>query len=523
MLKKYIRPLFLVTLLFSQTLMAQDQFGRYLGVLKNARLGQDQLAKLDFVVSRQNATEMKLIALLSLYFGDYESQEYITYHFDSVRYNIVTGALVFDQADQEITLVVDRFGAGQFEGRLRAVSAGDVGVLSMSRHASVETTQPLIQPLWGEYRGICDGVGTVLQVQTHRSNNDSSRMGDPFGTYDVTAQLAEVDPRGCLAGSSLCVSRTYDAGSYNFFRGHLELTGLSRTLACTVGTTVLSCGGCALNRTSTEAAGIGIKRYPHKVGSYQEIERDPNTPAAYDSGTHLGGNYRGYLFHERLGTYQPVSLNVVTYQGSGQAGNPALFISAVSSMYFGSFSSQEYVTHRFNEREYPLLAPQIVLERMDGDVDAIIQLTQLGNGRARGVWYSMLYGRIGVFELSNTDVPKLPEGAVVMDEITGKYNGAGWSLDLQVVRESAPINTVNPFYPLNFKGAFRFQDITANTQILGGSFDFYTGKLSFQLDGNSLFTGYRKDNLTLMLKRPTPGTLRPLLPHRHQPFIKVSL
>ena len=50
------------------TVQAQpsSQFGRYLGVLKHSQVDQDQLAKLDFIVNRQNSSEFKLIAVLSL-------------------------------------------------------------------------------------------------------------------------------------------------------------------------------------------------------------------------------------------------------------------------------------------------------------------------------------------------------------------------------------------------------------------------------------------------------------------------
>ncbi len=524
MFRKNLISLFLFAILYSTSASAQAQLGRYLGVLKHSQIGNDQLAKIDFIASRQNGSELKLVALLTLYFGGYESTEYITYHFDTVTYNLLTGSLVFDQADQEVTLVVNRFGGGQFEGKLRSVSAGDVGTLSMAKQNSVTPSKPLVQPLWGEYRGICDGIGTVIQIQTQRSSNDSSRMGDPFGTYEISAQLAEINPAACLSPSNLCVTRTYNSGSYNFFKGKLELIGIARELECTVDTNDLSCGECRFKRTSNENAPFASQTFPIQVPAFSEQQQAPSDQPVATSPATLSGNYQGYLFHERLGKYQAVSLNIATYQGHSSDGTQSLFISAVSSMFFGGFDSKEYITHRFNEHAYPLLTSQIVLERINGDVDAIIELTQLGNGRARGIWYSLLFGRVGTFELSNTGVlPKLPNDAIMMDKIGGSYKGGGWNLDLQVIRESTPLNTVNPFYPLNFKGAFRFQDGLGNTRISHGSFDFYTGKLSFRLEDSSIFSGYRKDNDSLMLKRPTPGSSRPLLQHRPQTFMKVKL
>ena len=522
MFRKYFFISVLVSL-FSQSALAQSQFGRYLGVLKHSQIEQDQLAKLDFIVSRQNSSEFKLVAVLSLYFGDYESREYVTYHFDSVTYNIVTGSMVFDRPDQEITLIADKFSGGRFEARLRSVAAGDVGVLSMSQDLSAVPTRPLVQPLWGEYRGLCDGVNSVLQVQTQRSTTDSSRMGDPFGTYETSAQLAEVNSDGCLGDSTLCVASVYDTGSYNFFNGNLNLQGRARELSCKVTAAGLACDNCSLLRSSNEAASLGAKVYPLQKGGFDAVPTAGGAePAVLGTSTQLSGTYYGYVFHERLGVYQPVSLNIATYQGIGAAGTPALFVSAVSSMYFGDFASQEYVTHRFNEKEFPLLSPQIVLERIDADVDPVIQLTQLGNGKATGIWYSILFGRVGTFELTNGSLPPPPTGATIMSKISGQYEGGGWELDLRVTRESSPINTVNPFYPLNFKGGFRFLEVTPSIRIVAGAFDFYTGKLNMRLESNSIFSGFRGDNKTLSLKRPTPGVIRPLTPHQFQPFVRLT-
>lgn len=507
----------------SSTAWGQSQFGRYVGVLKHSQLEQDQLAKLDFVVSRQNGAELKLVAILSLYFGDFESREYVTYHFDSVTYNVLSGNLVFDQPDQEVTLVTDQFSAGRMVARIRSVTAGDVGTLELVQGESFTPARSLIQPLWGEYRGVCDGVGTILQVQTSRSSGDSSRMGNPFGTYDTTAQMAEVNSASC-GDTTACVWSVYGSGSYDFFSGRLDLSGRSRDLSCKVGAEGLDCNGCSLKRTSAEAARGGIKVVPRKAGGFDDVpQAGGDDPAAPEPATTLGGTYRGYLFHERLGIYQAVSMNIVTYQRTGSAGSPALFVSASSSLHFGGFGSPESVTHRYNEREFPLLAPQIVLDQMGGDVDAVVQLTKLGNGVAKGIWYSLLYGRVGTFELSNVDVPELPQGATVMSAVAGRYQGGLWRLDLKTVREATPVNTVNPFYPMTLRGTMRLDDITPNIKIVGGSFDYYTGKLSIVLENESLFTGFRPDNDTLSLKRPTPGVARPLLPHATQPFARVAL
>ncbi len=77
----------------------EPAFGRYIGVLKHEKLGKEQLAKLDFIVSRTSENELELKAILTLHFGDFKSGEYVSYHYDKVRYNVLTGSMVFENKE----------------------------------------------------------------------------------------------------------------------------------------------------------------------------------------------------------------------------------------------------------------------------------------------------------------------------------------------------------------------------------------------------------------------------------------
>src|SRR5207248_525111 len=79
-------------------------FGRYTGTLRNDKLQKEQLARLEFVTAEEGGFLTQLMAVLTLHFGDFTTGEYVTYHFDNVRFNAVTQQLVFDQPDQPITL-----------------------------------------------------------------------------------------------------------------------------------------------------------------------------------------------------------------------------------------------------------------------------------------------------------------------------------------------------------------------------------------------------------------------------------
>lgn len=93
-------------------------FGRYVGTLKHERLNVEQLAKIDLVVARSSNNQVEIKAVLTLHFGDFKSGEYISYHFDNVIYDILSGTLVFDQAQEGVTLVTERFSNGEMIAEL---------------------------------------------------------------------------------------------------------------------------------------------------------------------------------------------------------------------------------------------------------------------------------------------------------------------------------------------------------------------------------------------------------------------
>lgn len=51
--------------------------GRFTGVLEHTQLQKQQLAKLELIMSRGQANQLQIQAILTLYFGDFRSGEYI--------------------------------------------------------------------------------------------------------------------------------------------------------------------------------------------------------------------------------------------------------------------------------------------------------------------------------------------------------------------------------------------------------------------------------------------------------------
>jgi hypothetical protein len=107
---KNVFILFLSVLFFSGVLFAQDAAdleisGRYSGILHNEKLKRDQLVQLDILVSNEGDDEretdrFEFMAFLKLQFGDWNSSEYMTYHFDNIKFNPSDKTLPLVHPDQ---------------------------------------------------------------------------------------------------------------------------------------------------------------------------------------------------------------------------------------------------------------------------------------------------------------------------------------------------------------------------------------------------------------------------------------
>ena len=117
-------------------LAASPSFGTFVGVLKHKSLEREQLVKLELISTRENSNDLELIGILTLHFGSFESGEYTNYHFDRVIYQPLNKnrPLVFEQSDQEVTIVVDSFTSDEIRGKLRSnFSGGDLGTFTSVR------------------------------------------------------------------------------------------------------------------------------------------------------------------------------------------------------------------------------------------------------------------------------------------------------------------------------------------------------------------------------------------------------
>lgn len=503
----------LVTILssLSTPLLAQNsQFGRYIGTLTHNSIQKQQLAKIDFITSRNNDNELQLKAILTLHFGDFSSGEYVSYHFNNVIFNLLTGSLVFDNPEEDITLTTTSFSNGELVGQFRSAFHGEVGELRLRLNQAAQPTLPLIEPVNGEFSGMCeDGSMATMQLHTMRSTEDSSRVGNPFGAYEVKGQFGKIGMSICsdIAPLGACQSLSIDQTSYDFYSGNLTLLWDVQSWNCKVSGDSIDCSndsGCRFNRTSNETAS---RNFTPPQAPVMFSDASPDEPVVNQNPvTGIAGTYNGYVHHEYLNQVQPIRISLVTYQ-QVEDGQSNLRISATANLYFGDRSSNEFLTYRFEPRDYPniLNAPQFVLSAFDSDVDAFLKITSIRNGIVRGEWHSLHFGRVGSFEArveAAGEVTPTP-GVQSMDSITAYYDNIdNFDMDLRVFHGRTPPNTENPFFPLDIGGWFRYRYAGGGQRhtVSGGSYDFYTGKIGFERGTNRWNIGTRLNNQQMNLR-----------------------
>jgi hypothetical protein len=469
---------------------------------------------------RVDGTNLKLKAVLSLYFGDFSSKEYISYHFEDVNYNVLTATLTFDQPDQDVTVQSTLFDTQKLQADVVSTTTGFIGQLILERNGTSSPTNPIVESLAGEYQGFCDGENVLLHLLTYRTSRESARVSNPFGAYEIRGNVGSTANQVCSAPSgSYCTTDIIKSGTYDFFKGRATLFGKILQYDCNVNGNHIDCGRCQFQKSSVIFNG-GAAHKP-LLSENLIIQNNANPAQPSSSNSTIKGEYVGYLHHERLNQYQRGSLSISTYQDS----EGALTMSAVGRLAFGNPSSKDVLSYKFNPTKYNLLSPIFVFEAMADDVDAVLQIVSLGNGSVKGVWYSIQFGRVGTFEFVQSGLQPLPPNTVALNSVAGVYTTEYSELFLDSRLDTAPVNTLNPFFPLVFGGFLSHPGgLFPRVEVVGGSYDFYTGRIGIELEQeNQVLIGeYINTQNLLWLNKPVSDLLRIQQPFEPKTYRRVQ-
>jgi hypothetical protein len=510
--------LFLSVLFFSGVLFAQDAAdleisGRYSGILHNEKLKRDQLVQLDILVSNEGDDEretdrFEFMAFLKLQFGDWSSSEYMTYHFDNIKFNSSDKTLPLVHPDQEVSVVLTFSEPGQFIGTFRSNYGGNVGEIVLSKSGDISPQHPIIEPVAGKYEGVCgDGTHHMLNMVTFRNTEDTTKIGNPFSSYRIHGTWGSKEESLCIESAEYCTVGIFDKGTYNFFDNDLVLMGPRKTVKCQAVPGGVKCRDCEFKRIQNDQ-NLSSKKEKDIVKAFPS-----KSPIQNPNVKEVGGVYRGYVYHEYLGTYQRAEINIQTFQEAGaEKSDEEISMSAVAQLFFGEFSEREAVSYRFATRVYPIhKSPfRFSFQRPLADLDAVIHVEEVGEGVIRGGWYSLLFGRVGQFEMRKDGEVELPKDATVMKSLAGFYKGPQWDINLIVELGQTPFNSDNPFHPLTFSGWTVFRNLGFRVSVLDGSYDFYTGKVGLILSDGSDIVGVRNQEGELILKKVNHLVATPL-------------
>jgi hypothetical protein len=524
--KIFLRGLAVLFLLASgiKTEASSSVFGTYIGYLKHNRLQRQQIAKLDFVVSREDASKVNLSAVLTLQFGGFESGEYVAYHFDNVEFNILTQQLVFDQSDQSAFLTTSKFGNGELRAQLSSSFVGPVGELVLRQAPLPAPSLPLVDAVSGEYQGSCqDEKPVVMQLNAVRSTEDTFQIGNPFGPYRIAGTVAQFDKELCLdlndsSRDQACVITDVGASSYNFFSGSLSLIGKRRNFQCKVlPDGKFDCGKCKFERVFSTNGPRNYK--PTKAQPFFKVHQ---TGAALPASGGIAGEYFGYVHHERLNKFQRAKIILNTFQSLNPDGSQDLKLASTANLFFGDYDSPNFTTYRFETIPFPnpILARQFALMRPEADVDAILEITQLGNGTIKGEWQSKMFGRVGTFEMRKSGAPPIPAGAEFIGDFSGLYKAPEWDLNLAISLGRTPINSNNPFDPLKVAGYLRAPIFTGKMPITSSTYDFYTNRMALTYGDDGILVIEPKSNGSLNIRRISNVYGSPLQSFNFENFIQ---
>ncbi len=489
----------------SQAMLPEFQrpFGKYLGYLRISDVSKMPIV-MDVAPGISDQGHIQMRAVLSLHLGGFGSTEFASFYFPKVEEGS-DGKINFGSV-QEASPDLRIENARMFDGRFSAlVFYPPASVGGQPRSASLEAmlygdgegsmdailtlggSAPPLAPLSGQYSAMCDGHQTALQLEYSRWNRTSSETVAGFLPDGVlTGRLGVADLASCNGDSSKCAQRVFKAGAYDPFSGRLTLQSSGGDTLCVRSGSWITCDSCTFARDISSEADAKRDLQKESIKTIKSHRRAEET--IFDVGapldlnvlpTALAGSFYGYLHHEATNVYQPVSLSLTYAPDAGTYG-------AVSALYFGPVSNNEFIAYRFDALAKTKISGRVVL---DGPGEAFMVLTSSGSKGLAGIWYSKTHGRIGTVSFAKGSMPPLMvEEKLLMAGLSGKYSGTYWQFDLRVAANVSE----NPreFYPLRmFGSAHEKGDSQRRRLIQDGTFDFYNGNVALRLDDGRTIIG----------------------------------
>ena len=489
------------SLLLCSAVSQAEIAGRYVGILKNSILKRDQHAKLDLIYDQSTRQQQTFRAILTLHFDGFAGPEYVSYNFSNVTLNPLKSQLTFGPSNQEINLTSAHFKNSRLIALFNSASAGEVGTLILKKHGVASPTAARLVPsIWGTYKGQCGGKPRSMHLTTIRAMHDYSQLGNPFVSYEIRGQVGfQSDIAGCSQSKTQqCTKDFITQGSYDFLRGQLRLVGKKRNYDCRLTNQGLSCDDCSFTKVDDQVT--DLQNSPPRSANFFDQPTKLPPPLANSP---LAGEYSGFLHHEFLGRYQQLELTLSSFFDPNLPDTFQLDVSARS--FLGARKHSKFMTYKFKTLPFDFLSRSFLLEDPEAGLEPVLQITRFNHGIIKGVWYSKHFGRVGDFVVSKNPWPKQTPALPLLQSPQGLYESEQLELKLDFQNTGESEGAFNPFYPMNFNGYFYYSSgVAARIPILGGSYDFYTGRIALQTDRTQQIAmgSYDQETNTLQMHWP---------------------
>lgn len=494
--------------------------GRYVGAI-HLDESQDKIAVIaDVLIEAPEDFKSfpKLIAIIRLNLGKYNSHEYLTEVFKSIRFDFDTGRLAFDEPENDLLITAALqivSGRTQLRGEVFIRSAALSGTIELLEQPSepdgdenvsiVEVKSERFLSLFdGQYEGRCGGESTVLQVQSIRglqSEHESQAGSQLDRYYGLTGRLAFKNNKLCgeLPKDRWCTRYYFNKGTYNFYLGSVTFQSEHTSMDCRIVGAQMNCRVQAFDgvrmcqfqkpQATVEKPKFFARRTNIKPTEDQLKELpQPEPPLNEDLTRALKGLFYGYVHNEYTDSYIPIKLHVASYSATDNPHNPnQMMISATASLYWGGVDSPSFTTQRYEARSF-YLHPGFILSGLN--TDTFIEIVDWRMGLVRGVLYSRAFGKVGTVQLLKGQWPELTGDAATISAFAGEFarrvsdKVTRWIRFVFLPHSSALNDSI-----VQLTGSY--QSIVGVTPVAGidrGTLDPYTERLGWEISKDDVVT-----------------------------------
>lgn len=512
---------------------AQLEYGKYFGTLQIDGRPQPLAVSLDaFLVQLGGPTvypALNVIARVNQ--GGYHGTEYIAYNFYSPTFNFERKILQLNdpKSDLTATLQVTQTDTSVIlEGPAAYRPANAKGRMRLELHmnslkpAGLSSGLNLQPELNGEYYGKCGRDEAKLQIETALVG-EANPTGNALTGFTITGRLGYTNGPLCykIDGKRFCSLYPYGSGTYSPYTGRLTMRGPRGTIDCNANADSLQCtvfgydknGPCTFTKKSVAAS--GPKEIPSEFQITVPAEKmkalpDPNPPGSEELLSALNGDYYGVLHYENRDVYQLAEMSVVATTSTENEHIPnQVFVEPSLSLRLGtSWESAPAVSIGYPQRVF-WLNSGFALQSDTNEYLVVIGMWR--TGYIRGVVYSKVYGRVGIFEMIKGEKPQLPRNLNFIASPTGSYIGPKEKVnvpkDSRTISIEIPtrVETGGAGVPLSA----RYSSPGHMTNFDFAMMDLNTGRVAFlikEADTERLLTG-QPENGNLKVLWPVGGVL----------------